>query len=103
MDEPTAGLDPIAKKRVASLVQETAMSGVSIIMVTHDILTACALADTIWLMGRKRDESGKIISGAYIVDTYDLIEPGLAWNPNVHKHPAYATLVQELTDRFDVL
>ena len=103
MDEPTAGLDPISKKRVASLVQETAMTGVSIIMVTHDILTACALADTIWLMGRKRDETGKIVSGAFIVDTYDLIEPGLAWNPNVRKHPAYATLVQELTDRFDVL
>lgn len=103
MDEPTAGLDPIAKKRVAELVQETAISGVSIIMVTHDILTACALADTIWLMGRKRNEAGNIVSGAFIVDTYDLIEPGLAWNPNVRKHPAYASLVQELTDRFDVL
>jgi ABC-type polar amino acid transport system ATPase subunit len=103
MDEPTAGLDPISKKNVASLIQETAASGVTIILVTHDIPTACALADTVWLMGRKRDETGKIVSGAFIVDTYDLIEPGLAWNPNVRKHPAYAPLVQELTDRFDVL
>jgi ABC-type nitrate/sulfonate/bicarbonate transport system ATPase subunit len=105
MDEPTAGLDPVSKKDVGSLVQETANSGdgVTIIIVTHDIPTAVALSDTIWLMGRKRDEQGNIVSGAYIVDTYDLIECGLTWNPNVRKHPAYAPLVQELMDRFDVL
>jgi polar amino acid transport system ATP-binding protein/sulfate transport system ATP-binding protein len=105
MDEPTAGLDPVSKKDVGTLVQETANSGegVTIIIVTHDIPTAVALSDTIWLMGRKRDENGKIVSGAYIVDTYDLIECGLTWNPNVRKHPAYAPLVQELMDRFDVL
>ena len=105
MDEPTAGLDPIAKKNVGNLVQETANSGdgVTIIMVTHDIPTAVALSDTIWLMGRDRDDNGNIISGAHIVDTYDLIECGLTWNPNVRDHPAYAPLVQELTKRFDTL
>ena len=105
LDEPTAGLDPIAKKNVGNLVQETANSGdgVTIIMVTHDIPTAVALSDTIWLMGRDRDETGKIISGAHIVDTYDLIECGLTWNPNVRDHPAYAPLVQEITKRFDTL
>jgi ABC-type nitrate/sulfonate/bicarbonate transport system ATPase subunit len=105
MDEPTAGLDPLSKKSVGNLVQETANSGdgVTIIMVTHDIPTAVALSDTIWLMGRDRDENGKIISGAKIVDTYDLIECGLTWNPNARKHPAYAPLVQELMDRFDTL
>jgi ABC-type nitrate/sulfonate/bicarbonate transport system ATPase subunit len=102
MDEPTAGLDPISKKRVASLIQDTAKLGVTIIMVTHDISTACSIADTVWLMGRKTDEHGKM-SRAAIVDTYDLLEPGLAWNPNVRKHPAYISLVQELTDRFDTL
>ena len=105
MDEPTAGLDPVSKKDVGSLVQDTANSGdgVTIIIVTHDIPTAVALSDTIWLMGRKRDEQGNIVSGAYIVDTYDLIECGLTWNPNVRDHPAYAPLVQELNKRFDVL
>jgi polar amino acid transport system ATP-binding protein/sulfate transport system ATP-binding protein len=106
LDEPTAGLDPISKKNVGALVQETANSGdgVTIIMVTHDISTAVALSDTIWLMGRDRDESGNIIpGGARILDSYDLIECGLTWNPNVRKHPAYAPLVQELNDRFDTL
>jgi ABC-type nitrate/sulfonate/bicarbonate transport system ATPase subunit len=105
MDEPTAGLDPISKKNVGTLVQETANSGdgVTIIMVTHDISTAVALSDTIWLMGRERDETGKIISGAHIVDTYDLIECGITWSSNPTKHPAYAPLVQELNDRFDTL
>ena len=114
MDEPTAGLDPLSKKAVGALVQETANpqhkegadineEGVTIIMVTHDIPTAVALSDTIWLMGRERDEQGNIIPGARIVDSYDLIECGLTWNPNVRKHPAYAPLVQELMDRFDTL
>lgn len=105
MDEPTAGLDPVSKKYVGNLVQETANSGdgVTIIMVTHGIPTAVALSDTIWLMGRDRDAEGKITSGAHIVDTYDLIECGLTWNPNVRTHPAYAPLVQELNERFDVL
>ena len=105
MDEPTAGLDPLSKKSVGTLVQETANSGkgITIIMVTHDIPTAVALSDTIWLMGRDQDENGNFISGAHIVDTYDLIECGLTWNPNVRKHPAYAPLVQELMDRFDNL
>jgi ABC-type nitrate/sulfonate/bicarbonate transport system ATPase subunit len=114
MDEPTAGLDPLSKKAVGDLVQETANpthkngvdineEGVTIIMVTHDIPTAVALSDTIWLMGRERDEAGNIIPGARIIDSYDLIECGLTWNPNVRKHPAYAPLVQELMDRFDTL
>ena len=105
MDEPTAGLDPVSKKDVGTLVQETANSGdgVTIIMVTHDIPTACALSDTIWLMGRDRDETGKIISGAHIVDTYDLIECGLTWRGMPSTHPAYAPLVQELNDRFMTL
>lgn len=114
MDEPTAGLDPVSKKAVGTLIQETANppyktgmnlldEGVTIIVVTHDIPTAVALSDTIWLMGRDRDEQGNIIPGARIVDSYDLIECGLTWNPNVRNHPAYAPLVQELMDRFDTL
>ena len=102
MDEPTAGLDPISKKKVASLIQDTAKLGVTIIIVTHDIPTACSIADTVWLMGRKVGTDGKF-SRACIVDTYDLLEPGLAWNPNVRKHPAYLSLVQELDQRFDTL
>lgn len=101
MDEPTAGLDPGSKKDVSSLITELANANneITIIIVTHDIAFASAVADTIWLMGWERDEAKNIIPGAKIIDTYDLIECGLCWNPNVLNHPAYAPLVQELTNR----
>jgi polar amino acid transport system ATP-binding protein/sulfate transport system ATP-binding protein len=105
MDEPTAGLDPVSKFQVCDLVTELANSGdgITVILVTHDISTACAIADTIWLMGRDTDQNGNTIPGARIVDTYDLIECGLTWNPNVRSHPAYAPLVRELNERFKSL
>jgi polar amino acid transport system ATP-binding protein/sulfate transport system ATP-binding protein len=105
MDEPTSGLDPISKKNICSLITEVSNSGdgVTIIIVTHDIQTAVTISDTIWLMGRDRDATGNIISGARIIDTYDLIECGLCWSPKVRIHPAYSSLIQELEGRFDTL
>ena len=106
MDEPTASLDPLAKKKVCQLVLDLANSGdgITVIIVTHDIPFAVSVSDTIWLMGRDRDEAGQVIPhGARIVDSYDLIECGICWNPNNGKHPAYAPLIQELQDRFDTL
>lgn len=37
IDEPTKGLDPDAKERLASLLQELKEEGLTIVMVTHDI------------------------------------------------------------------
>ncbi|MDQ8737060.1 ATP-binding cassette domain-containing protein [Paenibacillus sp. LHD-38] len=37
LDEPTKGLDPIAKQRTAELLQQLCRSGKTIVMVTHDI------------------------------------------------------------------
>ena len=105
LDEPTAGLDPLSKRNVANLIYEVANSGdgITTIIVTHDISTAVAISDTIWLMGRERDAAGNIIPGARIIDTYDLIECGMCWNSAGRNHPAFASLTQELQDRFDSL
>lgn len=49
LDEPTKGLDPAAKDRLAALLQELRDQGASILMVTHDVefaarhVTRCAL------------------------------------------------------------
>lgn len=102
LDEPTSGLDPLAKRDICNIISEVANHDDlnTVIMVTHDISTAVAIADTIWLMGRERDLTGTIIPGARIIESYDLVEMGLTWHPNVRKEPGYARLVEDLQDRF---
>ena len=66
MDEPFSGLDVIQQENVHKLVQEVSAGAEesTIIIVTHDVSAAVAVADTIWLMGRERDPSGGIVPGA---------------------------------------
>jgi ABC-type nitrate/sulfonate/bicarbonate transport system ATPase subunit len=105
LDEPFSGLDPIAKRKAEDLVQKIANLDErnSIIIVTHDIEAAVSVADHAWLLGRQRDIEGKIIPGSSIVDTYNLIDAGLSWDPditnNIHFHP----FVKEIEGRFDTL
>ena len=50
LDEPTAGLDPIAIDEFNILVRQLAASGKTILMVTHDVYGACQVADKIGLL-----------------------------------------------------
>lgn len=102
LDEPTTGLDPISKQKVCDLIVKVANQDElnTVILVTHDIQAAVAIADTIWVMGRDHDEKGQILPGARIVKTYDLIQRGLCWHPEIRKMPEYAALVEELQDQF---
>jgi len=102
MDEPFSGLDILMKEKVqdmiTSLAAEDEMN--SIILTTHDIQSAIAVADTILVMGRERDEKGQPIPGARIVKTFDLMERGLAWRPDVTKLPQFHELEREITAMF---
>jgi ABC-type nitrate/sulfonate/bicarbonate transport system ATPase subunit len=105
MDEPFSGLDVIQQENVQKLILEVSQTHEhnTIIVVTHDVSAAVAVADTIWLMGRDRDAQGNVIPGARIVDTIDLIEKGLAWQPDIRNRPGYITLVNEIKERFHTL
>lgn len=105
MDEPFSGLDPIAKKKTQMLIQQIANldDRNSIVIVSHDIAAVSAVSDHVWCMGRSHDESGKIVPGAYIVETYNLIERGLAWDPDIDSNPKLIPFVRELTARFATL
>jgi ABC-2 type transport system ATP-binding protein len=50
LDEPTTGLDPHATQDFQSLLLDLKASGVATLMVTHDLLGAVEVADTIGLM-----------------------------------------------------
>jgi polar amino acid transport system ATP-binding protein/sulfate transport system ATP-binding protein len=102
LDEPFSGLDPVAVERVSELIQEVAHADElnTIIVVTHDIVAALAVADTVWLLGRDHDEQGQIVPGARLQGSYNLMDRGLAWRKGVETTPEFLTLMAEIRGRF---
>jgi ABC-type nitrate/sulfonate/bicarbonate transport system ATPase subunit len=100
MDEPFSGLDPIAKERAYDTIRTvtTAHEHNTVIFTTHDLESAVRLADEIWVLGR---EEGKV--GATVRARIDLIQAGLAWQPDIDNHPAFWPKVQELYALFKTL
>ena len=94
MDEPFSGLDLIAQERVIHFIEEIAASDElkTFILVTHDISAAIEVADTLWLLGRDRDANGKIIPGARVQASYNLIERGLTYREGITTMPEYLEL-----------
>jgi ABC-type nitrate/sulfonate/bicarbonate transport system ATPase subunit len=105
MDEPFSGLDPLMNDEVCALMAEvTDMDELNtIIVITHDLRSAIKVADTLWLLGRDRDAQGNIIPGAYIKQTYDLVERNLAWNKNISKTPEFLNFSIEVKEQFRTL
>jgi ABC-type nitrate/sulfonate/bicarbonate transport system ATPase subunit len=105
MDEPFSGLDPIAVDAVSSLIQEVANLHElnTIVVVTHDIPAAIEVADMLVVMGRDRDEHGKVIPGARIKAVYNLVERGLAYRKGINTTPEFMDLMREILERFPTL
>lgn len=105
MDEPFSGLDLVMEAKVCELINEIACLDDlnTIIVVTHDVTAAASVADHLWLMGRDRDESGRVIPGARIQETYDLIERDLCWHPEITNSPRFLEFVREVKERFHTL
>jgi ABC-2 type transport system ATP-binding protein len=57
LDEPTAGLDPQARRLVWDFINELKKTGMTIILTTHDMIEADSLSDHIAIM-----DQGKIIA-----------------------------------------
>jgi polar amino acid transport system ATP-binding protein/sulfate transport system ATP-binding protein len=89
---------------VCRLINEVALKDeeLTIVVVTHDIGAALAVSDTLWLLGRVRDERGTP-QGARIVQAVDLMERGLAWHPDVTHAPAFDATKREVEARFATL
>ena len=102
MDEPFSGLDLIAAKRVSDFITEMAQSDElkTFILVTHDISAALHVCDSILLLGRDRDPQGRVIPGARIQASYNLVERGLAWQQNIVNTPEFSSLLQDIREIF---
>lgn len=104
MDEPFSGLDVKMKHEVCRFIQEVSIVDElnTTIFTTHDIDTACMIADTVWVMGFEKDAQGNNIPGAKVIQSFDLIERGLAWNPQALVHPNFTPTVREIMALFMV-
>ena len=105
MDEPFSGLDPVAVQRVCNFLLQISASDETktIILVTHDIAAALQVCDTIWLMGRDRDENGAFLPGACVKETVNLMDRGLAWRENMGDSPLFLETLREIRARFHTL
>ena len=105
MDEPFSGLDPLSKTAVCETLVDVSTTHElnTIVVVTHDIESAIRIADTLWLLGRARDDRGRPVGGASIQQTYDLAAMGLAWDPDIESRPQFFELAAELKSRFATL
>lgn len=102
MDEPFSGLDMVMLEKTAAVVQKIANLDAlnTVILATHDITTAASVADHLWLLGREKDSAGNFVPGARIVETYDLVERGLCWEPGIVTKPEFMSFVAEVKNRF---
>ena len=101
MDEPFSGLDPLMKDAACRLIAEVAAADElnTIVVTTHDIESAIAIADSLWLLGRDRDASGSSL-GARIQQVYDLAAMGLAWDPDIQSKPEFFQMAKEVKAKF---
>ena len=52
VDEPTEGLAPVMVQEVRDILAEINKTGVSILLVEHNLKVAMSLADRVYLMGK---------------------------------------------------
>jgi len=102
MDEPFSGLDPNMVELTERLIVEIAKrDGLNtIIIVSHDIPAIASVADHIWMLGREKAADGSMIPGARIVEKYNLIDEGLAWQPGINDSMELMQFVRKVRQRF---
>ena len=98
LDEPFSGLDPINIANVIALIARTANQHTlnTFIIVTHDVTSALIISDTVYLLGRERDEQGEPRPGARVMKRYDLIDEGLAYHPDIEDIPRFSEIRKEI-------
>lgn len=102
MDEPFSGLDINMVAKVSNLIVEVANMHElnTVILVSHDIISTAAISDTLWVMGRDRDEQNNIIPGSKIKHQFDLMERGLAWQKGIESSSSFHALIDEIRAMF---
>lgn len=104
-DEPFSGLDINMINRVTTMIQDLTRQNelLTIIIISHDITATTAVSDTLWIMGKEKNEVGEFIPGAKIIKQIDLMERGLAWMPDITLQPEFSDTTREIRALFPTL
>ncbi len=102
LDEPFSGLDVNMVDKVCLMLQDVANLHElnTIIIISHDIPATVSIADTLWIMGKEKNEKGEFIPGAKILYEMDLVERGLAWEPQINQKLEFANVIKEIRSIF---
>ena len=92
-DEPFSGLDPVVKDKVTELLSSISLIDElkTLVLVSHDLESSLAISDTAFILAK---EEG--LEGATITETIDLMQMGLAWEPNIKKNKNFIDLVYQM-------
>jgi ABC-type nitrate/sulfonate/bicarbonate transport system ATPase subunit len=93
LDEPFSGLDICVLEKVTELLLQVSLSDElkTLIIVSHDIATAAAISDTVFILGRVAGEEGSTL-----VREIDLIERGLAWRNDLRQDKVFLDTLTEI-------
>jgi len=93
LDEPFSGLDVCVLDKVVELLLQVSISAElkPLIIVSHDIETAIAISDTVFILGTEKDKPG-----ATIKKEINLIERDLAWKQDIKKEKNFIETVEEI-------
>jgi ABC-type nitrate/sulfonate/bicarbonate transport system ATPase subunit len=93
LDEPFSGLDVCVLDKVVDLLLQVSLSDErkTLIIVSHDIATAAAISDTVFILGKEPGQPGSTI-----VREIDLMERGLAWEKDIREKKAFAETIGEI-------
>ena len=85
LDEPTAGLDPRARRATWDLLRELRTSGVSVVLTTHAMDEAAELADQVYIVDRgvvtaagtvaELTSDGRDLESVYLANTHTSAGP----------------------------
>ncbi len=105
LDEPFSGLDVNMIDRVSEMIIQISQLHElnTIIIVSHDISSTCAISDTVWLLGKDQNEDGTWKPGARIKTQYDLMKEGLAWQQDIRNMPRFSEFTKEVRNQFKYL
>jgi energy-coupling factor transport system ATP-binding protein len=97
LDEPTRGLDPVAKERFTEVVRELAAEGRAVMIATHDVEFVAEVADRVVVMAE-----GEIVADG---PAAEIVCSSAAFAPQVAKilFPAEWLTVAEVADALGVL
>jgi ABC-type nitrate/sulfonate/bicarbonate transport system ATPase subunit len=93
LDEPFSGLDSCVLDKVVELLLQVSLSDErkTLIIVSHDIATAVAISDTVFILGKRTGQEGSTL-----VKEIDLIERDLAWKKDVRREKAFDDTLAEI-------